>query len=210
MSDFFNSFTSVAVRKLHGEGHFSSGGSMKTFKKKDFPVAKIRRFLEPGPIVLVSSAHAEDRDIMTMGWHMMLEYEQVGCYIWDQNHSRELVLKSKECVINLPTANLIEAVIGIGNTHGPDVDKFEEFGLTPAKAKTVGSPLIAECYANFECKLVDDSQVERLSLFVFECVKAHVAPSPKYPKTVHYRGDGMFMISGENKSYRRKFKPEML
>ena len=26
-------------------------------KKKSFPVAKIRRFLEPGPVVLVTSAH---------------------------------------------------------------------------------------------------------------------------------------------------------
>lgn len=90
------------------------------------------------------------------------------------------------------------------------MDKFEEFGLTAAKAKTVGAPLIAECYASFECKLVDDGQAKKYSLFVFECVKAHVATSPKYPRTVHYRGDGVFMIAGENKSYRRKFKPEML
>jgi flavin reductase (DIM6/NTAB) family NADH-FMN oxidoreductase RutF len=183
---------------------------MKTYKKDDFPVEKIRRFLEPGPIVLVSSAYEGEQDIMTMGWHMMLGYDHIGCYIWDQNHSRELIHKSKECVFNVPTLDLIDAVIGIGNTHGPEVDKFEAFGLTQAKAKKVGASLIAECYANFECKLVDDSQVDRYSLFIFECVKAHVAKSPKYPNTVHYRGDGVFMISGENKSYRRKFKPEML
>jgi flavin reductase (DIM6/NTAB) family NADH-FMN oxidoreductase RutF len=90
------------------------------------------------------------------------------------------------------------------------VDKFEEFGLTAAKAKKVAAPLIAERYANFECKLIDDSQVERYSLFIFECVKAHVATSPKYPKTVYYRSDGVFMIVGDNKSCRKKFKPEML
>jgi flavin reductase (DIM6/NTAB) family NADH-FMN oxidoreductase RutF len=185
---------------------------MKSYKKENFPVDKIRRFLEPGPVVLVSSAHGGERDIMTMGWHMILGDgpSLIGCYIWDQNHSRKLIRASKECVFNVPTFDLIDAVIGIGNTHGPEVDKFEEFGLTPAKAKKVGAPLIAECYANFECKLIDDSQVDRYSLFIFECVKAHVATSPKYPKTVHYRGDGVFMISGENKSYRKKFKPEML
>jgi flavin reductase (DIM6/NTAB) family NADH-FMN oxidoreductase RutF len=183
---------------------------MRTYKKVDFPVDKIRRLLEPGPIVLVSSADGGEQNIMTMGWHMMLGYDHVGCYIWDQNHSRELVRKSKECVVNVPTFDLIDAVIGIGNNHGLEIDKFETFGLTAAKAKKVGAPLIAECYANFECRLVDDSQVDRYSLFIFECVKAHVATSPKYPKTVHYRGDGVFMISGENASYRRKFKPEML
>jgi flavin reductase (DIM6/NTAB) family NADH-FMN oxidoreductase RutF len=185
---------------------------MKRYKKEDFPVAKIRRFLEPGPVVLVSSAHAGERNIMTMGWHMILgdEPSLVGCYIWDQNHSRELVRRSRECVINLPTFDLIDAVIGIGNSHGPAVDKFETFGLTPAKASKVDAPLVAECHANFECKLVDDTLIDRLGLFVFECVKAHVATAPKYPTTVHYRGDGVFMISGENKSYRRRFRPENL
>lgn len=185
---------------------------MRTYKKKDFPVAKVRRFLEPGPVVLVSSAHKGQRNIMTMGWHMVMMEEPslVGCFIWDQNSSYELVRRGKECVINVPTFDLVEAVIGIGNSHGPDVDKFEEFGLTAVVATKVGAPLIAECYANFECKLIDTSLIKRYSLFVFEVVKAHVATSPRYPTTVHYRGDGMFMVSGRNVSYRRLFKPENL
>jgi flavin reductase (DIM6/NTAB) family NADH-FMN oxidoreductase RutF len=185
---------------------------MRIYKKVDFPTEKIRRFLEPGPVVLVSSAHGGDRDVMTMGWHMVLGDgpSLVGCFIWDRNHSRGLIEKSWECVPDGPTFDFIDAVIGVWNTNGPDVDKFEEFGLTPAKAKKVGAPLIAECYANFECRLIDDSQADRYSLFIFECVNAHVSTSPKYPRTVHYRGDGVFMIAGENRSYRRKFKPEML
>jgi flavin reductase (DIM6/NTAB) family NADH-FMN oxidoreductase RutF len=185
---------------------------MKTYKKGNFPVTKVRRFLEPGPVVLVSSAHQGRRDIMTMGWHMIMmdEPSLVGCFIWDQNYSRELVRRSKECVINVPEDHLVEAVVGIGNSHGPDVDKFDEFGLTAAKAAKVDAPLIAECYANFECKLIDTSLIRRYSVFVFEVVKAHVATSPRYPKTVHYRGDGVFMVSGRNVSYRRLFKPENL
>ncbi|HEX3997633.1 MAG TPA: flavin reductase family protein [Pirellulales bacterium] len=185
---------------------------MKRYTKKNFPTDKVRRFLEPGPIVLVSSAYKGQRDIMTLGWHMVLGFSPslVGCYIWDQNHSYSLVRSSRECVINLPTSDLIDAVIGIGNCHGPEVDKFAKFGLTAAAASEVSAPLIAECYANFECKLTDAKPVDRHGLFIFEVVKAHVAVSPKYPKTVHYRGDGVFMISGPSKSYRRKFKPENL
>jgi hypothetical protein len=37
---------------------------MKTFKKKAFPLSKIRRFLEPGPILLVSSAWKKESNIM--------------------------------------------------------------------------------------------------------------------------------------------------
>ncbi len=46
---------------------------------------------------------------------------------------------------------------------------------------------------------------------MLEVVKAHAAASPKFPRTLHYRGDGRFMISGPTVgTYRRLFKPEML
>ena len=181
---------------------------MKRYPKKDFPLTKIRRFLEPGPVVLVSSAHKGERNVMTLGWHMMLGFEPalVGCFIWDQNHSFSLIRRSRQCVINLPTYDMVDAVIGVGNSHAPDVDKFETFGLTPLPATKVKAPLIAECFANFECKLVDTSLINRYSLFVFEVVKAHVATTPRYPTTIHYRGDGVFMVSGRSVSYRKRFK----
>jgi flavin reductase (DIM6/NTAB) family NADH-FMN oxidoreductase RutF len=185
---------------------------MKTYRKKDFPVDQVRRYLEPGPIVLVSSAWKGKTDIMTMGWHMMMGFSPalVACYIWDRNHSFELIRKSKECVINLPTTALLHEAIGIGNCSGARVDKFKKFGLTPGAAEKVDAPLIEECYANFECKLADGSQIARHGLFIWEVVKAHVATSPKYPETFHYRGEGVFMISGRSRSLRREFKPQNL
>ncbi len=186
---------------------------MSKYTKTDFPVENIRRFLEPGPIVLVSSAHKGDSNIMTMGWHMVMEFQPslVGCIISSANHSFEMIRKSRQCVINIPTEDIASTVVRIGNSSGRDIDKFAEFGLTPTPGTHVRAPLIAECYANFECRLVDASQVRKYNMFVFEVVKAHVATAPKAPKTIHYRGDGEFMISGANtRKYRRLFKPEML
>lgn len=185
---------------------------MRIFRKRDFPVADVRRFLEPGPIVLVSSAWKGETNIMTMGWHMVMEFSPslVGCYIWDQNHSRKLIERSRECVINVPTVDLMDEVIGIGNTSGRDTDKFAAFGLTAAPATRVRAPLIRECYANFECRLHDSRMATRYNLFIWKVVKAHVAMSPRYPATMHYRGEGVFMLSGRNVSRRRLFKPEML
>ena len=186
---------------------------MKHFKKTDFPVSNIRRFLEPGPIVLVSSAWKGKTNIMTMGWHMVMEFEpsRIGCYIWSENHSFDMVRISKECVVNIPTVDLATKVVGIGNTSGRDIDKFVEFGLTAVPGAKIRAPLIAECYANFECKLVDASLIKKYSLFVLQVVKAHAATSPRYPRTLHYRGDGVFMLSGPNTSrYRQLFRPEML
>ncbi|MBB5875112.1 flavin reductase family protein [Xanthomonas sp. 3498] len=185
---------------------------MRRYRKLDFPTQEVRRFLEPGPVVLVSSAWKQQRDIMTMGWHMVLEFSPslLACCISSANHSFDLIRRSRQCVINLPTADLVDTVVGIGNTSGAELDKFAHFGLSAVPATHVAAPLIAECYASFECRLHDGSQIGKHGLFVWEVVKAHVAASPKRPRTLHYRGDGRFMLSGPEISRRRLFKPEML
>jgi flavin reductase (DIM6/NTAB) family NADH-FMN oxidoreductase RutF len=106
---------------------------MTTYKKHDFPVSQIRRFLEPGPVVLVSSAWQGRTDIMTMGWHMVMEFTPalVGCLIASGNHSYELVGRSRECVINVPTVELAGKVAKIGNCSGVEVDKFKKSNSLP-------------------------------------------------------------------------------
>jgi len=181
-------------------------------KKRDFPVSQVRRYLEPGPIVLVSSRWKGRANIMTLGWHTVMEFTPslVGCVISEANHSFRMIRESGECVINLPTTALTDVVVGIGNTSGAEIDKFEHFGLTPDEAQEVGAPLIRECHANFECRLYDDALVDRYNFFIFEVVKARVAASPKHPETLHYTGDGVFMVSGRIISRRSRFRPEML
>ena len=185
---------------------------MKIYRKQDFPVGEIRRFMEPGPVVLVSSVWKGERNIMTMGWHMVMGFEPslIGCFIWEDNHSFRLIRKSKECVINVPTVDLAEVAVGIGNCSGADVDKFDTFGLTPAPAAKVKAPLIGECFANLECKLIEPRMINRYSLFIFEVVKAHAPARPKFPATIHYRGDGQFMASGATLNLRRLFLPGRL
>jgi flavin reductase (DIM6/NTAB) family NADH-FMN oxidoreductase RutF len=181
-------------------------------RKRDFPVSQIRRYLEPGPIVLVSSRWKGEANIMTMGWHTVLEFTPslVGCVIAGGNHSFRMIRGSGECVINLPTTRLTDAVIGVGNSSGAEIDKFRTFGLTADAAEAVAAPLIRECHASFECRLHDDALVDRYNFFIFEVVKAHVAASPKHPETLHYTGDGVFMVSGKVISRRAQFRPEIL
>jgi flavin reductase (DIM6/NTAB) family NADH-FMN oxidoreductase RutF len=185
---------------------------MKKFRKRDFPTDQVRRFLEPGPIVLVSSAWKKERNIMTMGWHMVMGFEPslLACYIWEENHSFDMLRRSKQCVVNLPTRDLVDTVVGIGNCSGAEVRKFDKFGLTSRKASYVDVPLIAECHSNFECKLYDGSQIGKHGLFIWEVVKAHVAITPSVPQTLHYRGNGEFMLSGPDISRRARFKPQNL
>ena len=185
---------------------------MRILAKRDLPVSQVRRYLEPGPIVLVSSAFKGRTNVMTMGWHTMMEFSPalVGCVIAETSHSFALIRKSRECAINLPTVDMAKTVVDIGNTTGAEIDKFEQFKLTRRPAARVAAPLIGECHANFECRLYDARLVKKYNFFVFEVIKAHVAPTPKNPRTIHYRGGGEFMVAGKTISLRRLFRPDML
>lgn len=181
-------------------------------QKQDFPVQNVRRYLEPGPIVLVSSHWQGRSNVMTLGWHTVLEFSPslVGLMISRGNHSFEMIRRSRECVINVPTEALVDSVVRVGNSSGAQVDKFAAYGLATAQASIVRAPLVTACHAHFECLLREEALVERYNFFIFEVVKAHVAPSPRHPRTLHYTGDGAFMVAGKVISRRAMFRPNML
>jgi flavin reductase (DIM6/NTAB) family NADH-FMN oxidoreductase RutF len=121
----------------------------------------------------------------------------VACVVSNANYSFAALRATKECVIALPALKLAAKVVAIGNCSGRDIDKFERFGLTQAPAKCVAPPLVAECFANLECKVVDTRLVHKFNLFVLEVLKAWIDPAQKSPKTIHHHGYGKFTVDGE-------------
>ena len=176
--------------------------------KKSFPLSKVYGLLEPGPVVLVTTAGIGRPNIMTMSWHTMIEFEPplVGCVISNRNYSFGLLEATKECVINIPIREIAEKVVGCGNTSGENVDKFKQFHLTPIPASFVGAPLIKECFANLECRVVDTSMVSKYCLFIIEVIKAWIDPAMKTPQTIHHMGNGNFMVAGERIKLKSKMK----
>jgi flavin reductase (DIM6/NTAB) family NADH-FMN oxidoreductase RutF len=166
---------------------------------KDLPLSKVYQLLEPGPVVLLTTARKGRANVMTMSWHMMVEFEPplVACVVSSANHSFAALRATKECVIAIPALELAPKVVEVGNCSGRNVDKFERFGLTSLPASRVAAPLVAECFANLECKVVDTRFVNQYNLFVLEVVKAWIDPSQKNPKTIHHRGYGKFVVDGE-------------
>lgn len=167
--------------------------------KRAYPLSKVYGLLEPGPVVLVTTMGKDRPNIMTLSWHMMMEFEPplVGCLLSNRNYSFELLRKSRECVINIPTAELAKQIVGCGNTSGRKVDKFARFGLTPDRASFVRAPLIRECYANLECKLVDTTLTSKYNMFILQVLKAWTERTVKNPHTLHHLGRGAFMVGGE-------------
>ena len=176
--------------------------------KKSFPLSKVYSLLEPGPVVLITTAGTERANIMTQSWHTMMEFEPplVGCVISNRNHSFDILKATGECVINIPTVELAEKVVSCGNTSGLDIDKFHDFSLTPVAASCVKPPLIDECYANLECKVVDGKMVDEYNLFILEVLKAWIDPAMKHPRTIHHLGKGAFMVAGETIQLHSKMK----
>lgn len=176
--------------------------------KKAFPLGKVYSLLEPGPVLLLTTAGKDRPNVMTLSWHTLLDFEPplVGCVVSDRNHSFAALRKSRECVLNLPTAELAGQVVRCGNCHGARVDKFRKFGLTAQPASEVAAPQIAECFASLEARVVDTRLVNRYGLFVLEIVKAWADSRWKAPRTLHHRGHGAFMVAGETLRLRSRMK----
>ena len=176
--------------------------------KKSLPLAKVYKLIEPGPVVMVTTSRKGQANIMTMSWLTMMEFEPplIGCVISGRNYTFDILKATKECVINIPTVELAKKVVGVGNTSGRKIDKFETFGLTPVEASCVKAPLIDECYANLECKIADGKMVNKYNFFILEVLKAWIDPLAKHPQTIHHLGNGVFMVAGETIKVPSKMK----
>ncbi|QGM97718.1 flavin reductase family protein [Methylocystis parvus] len=166
---------------------------------KNLLLSKVYQLLEPGPVVLLTTSHKGRANVMTMSWHMMVDFEPplIACIVSDRDHSFAALRATKECVIAIPEVDLAEKVVAIGNCSGRNVEKFSAFHLTPGQAEKVSAPLVGECFANIECRVVDTRLVNRYGLFVMEGVKAWIDPARENPKTIHHKGFGKFIVDGE-------------
>jgi flavin reductase (DIM6/NTAB) family NADH-FMN oxidoreductase RutF len=166
-------------------------------------LSKVFMLLEPGPVVLVTTRDGTRSNVMTISWTMVLDFTPrfaVTTGAW--NYSYRALKKTRECVIAIPTVDMIDTVVGVGTCSGADTDKFARFGLTALPGKLVKAPLIKECLANIECRVVEI--VRRHDIVVLEGVAAHEASSRKERRTLHAVGDGTFIVDGRKLDRRRQ------
>ncbi len=161
-------------------------------------LSKVYQLLEPGPVVLLTTARGGRANVMAMSWHTMVEFEPplVACVVSSDNHSFGALRATREGVIAVPAMRLAPKVFAIGNCSGRDVDKFSTFRLTAVPGSRVGAPLVAECFANLECRVVDTRLVNRYNLFILRVVAAWRDPAQVNPKTFHHHGYGTFVVDG--------------
>ena len=175
---------------------------------KRMQISKAFTLMEPGPVVLVTTNDGKKNNIMTISWTMVVDFTpKFAITTGPWNYSYAALQKSKECVVSIPTVDLIDKVVGVGTCSGANTDKFKKFGLTPVKGKHVRSPLIKECLANIECKVIDI--VEKHNIVVLEAVAAYIDNSRQEKRTFHPAGDGMFVVDGRKLNRTKLLAPKL-
>jgi len=167
---------------------------------KQMPLAKVYQLIEPGPVVLLTTARKGQANVMTMSWHMMVDFEppMIACVVSPANHSYRALEATGECVIAIPAVEMAKTVVAVGNCSGRNTDKFATLGLSPLPASTVSPPLVTECFANLECVVIDRRLVRTFGLFVLEVRAAWRDTRQRKPKTIHHHGFGRFAVDGES------------
>lgn len=175
---------------------------------KPLRIGQAFTLLEPGPVVLVTTSSGGRDNIMTISWTMVLDFTPMYAITtgpW--NHSYAALRRSRECVIAVPTVDLIDTVVGVGTCTGARVDKFKRFGLTKVKGRHVAAPLIGECLANIECRVVEI--VGRYNIVVLEGLAAYRDESRKERRTLHAVGDGRFVVDGRRIDRRKMMRSKV-
>jgi flavin reductase (DIM6/NTAB) family NADH-FMN oxidoreductase RutF len=158
--------------------------------------------MEPGPVVLVTTHDGSRNNVMTISWTMVLDFTPAFAITTGEwNYSFAALRTTRECVVAIPTVDLLDRVVGIGTCSGADTDKFARFELTAVPGKVVRAPLIEECLANIECKVVD--VVRKHNIVVLEAVCAHIDSMRKEKRMVHAVGDGTFIVDGRRLDRRK-------
>ena len=161
----------------------------------ELPIEKAFMLIEPGPVILVTTYDKGRNNIMTISWHMVMDFTpQIALTTGSWNYSFQALMHTKECVLAIPTIDLAEKVVSIGDCSGTDVDKFKKFDLMPLPATKVKAPLISECLACIECRVTD--YLEPQGIFVLQGIRAWIDNERKERRTFHANGDGTFVMDG--------------
>lgn len=97
----------------------------------------------------------------------------IACAIGKKAYSAELIGSTKEFIVNVPAKELQAEIYYCGYHSGHEVDKFHETGLTPKPARKVSAPIIQECVAHMECKVVQRIETGDKDLFIGEVIEAY-------------------------------------
>ncbi|MCW5624372.1 MAG: flavin reductase family protein [Burkholderiales bacterium] len=170
---------------------------------------KAYRLLNHGPTVLVSTAHAGERNVMAAAWAMPLDFDppKVLVVIDKATHTRGLIEQSGVFALNVPSADQVRLTWQVGSESGSAVDKFARHGISTHPGTSIDVPLIDGCLGYLECRVIPEPRNEKnYDLFIGEVVAASADDRvfgdgrwhfpPGFPKSIHHIAHGVFFETG--------------
>jgi len=164
--------------------------------KSEVKLSQAKWLVEPGCVVLVTSGTMENPNVMTFSWQTPVNSSDPCLILLAISHVRysyDLIKQNHELVINVPGEELLEQTHFVGTVTGKNNDKFKESGLTPVPAKVVAPPLIEECAAHLECRVVEIFKMQSHDLLICEVLRAEAEAElfdgkwiPEKFHTLHY------------------------
>ncbi len=156
--------------------------------------------LLPVPVVLVSCIDLELNrpNIITIGWVGVIcsDPPMVSISIRPTRYSFNLIEKTKDFVINIPTLDIIKEVDFCGTRTGRSVDKFEKTGFSRIPAKYINSPLIEQCPFNLECVVENLIHLGSHTVFFGKVVAFHIDSNLHEDGIINYRSLKLLSING--------------
>ncbi len=67
-----------------------------------------------------------------------------------------------------------EIVAAIGGSKGEECDKFAAYGIEKEKSVKTSAPILADAYAAFECKVVEEKVYDGHSMVIGQVVATHL------------------------------------
>ncbi|MBR4356266.1 MAG: flavin reductase family protein [Elusimicrobiaceae bacterium] len=164
-------------------------------------------YLESGSVLLVTS-HDKKDNVMTISWQMVLDFTpRIAICTGPWNDSFNAIIRSKQCVLCVPTVDMLDKVVGIGTVHSSERDKFKFFRLKKQEPAKVKAPLIADCLAAIECNVID--YVKKYGILVLDGIQLWENPLKKERRVIHANGDGTFFADGDFFNCRKKMESRL-
>lgn len=148
--------------------------------KVPVPFARSLYLLHPYNASLVTSKGRHGRiNVMAVAWITPVSVNPplVAMSIRPERYSHDLIVETEEFVVNVPTFKMAQKVVFCGRRSGRSHDKFKGASLSPQKARKVNAPIIKECVAHLECKLVRTVEIGDHTLMIGQVVAAYASDS---------------------------------
>jgi flavin reductase (DIM6/NTAB) family NADH-FMN oxidoreductase RutF len=167
-----------------------------------------RRLLTGGPVALVTCSYRGRHNATPVAYVMNLSIKPplIGIALHPSRFSYDVIRKTDEFAINIPSRELLHHVQYLGSLSGNDFDKLELTKLPHFRARLLDTVLLEGCVGWIECSLEQALEMGDHFLIVGRVVAVqadddafddHWLLKDNDSKPLHYLGNNYYSILGE-------------